>query len=175
MEKSLKSVAVNFGLYLGGAITLLTVIAYAFKLELLANMWYGLFMMLIVITFGIISVAKVRQAQGFASFKESFTTFFITVVIGILISTLVSYLLFNVIDTDAADSLKQITIENTVDMMKGFGASSEVISKAVEDIESKNQYSFSSIIKGIGGNIIIYSIIGLIVAAAMKKNNPNTN
>ncbi|MFV0564338.1 MAG: DUF4199 domain-containing protein [Flavobacteriaceae bacterium] len=173
--KSLKSIATDYGLYLGGIIALLTVIAYAFSLELLANMWYGFFIMAVVVGLGVLSVAKVKQAQGYASFKESFTAYFITIVIGILISTLVSYLLFNIIDTEAAENLKQITIEKTVEMMKNFNAPSEAIAQTVETIETQDQYALGNILKGLGGNIILYSIIGLIVAAAMKKNNPNAN
>jgi Flp pilus assembly protein TadB len=83
MEKSLKSIATNYGLYLGVFLALITVIAYAVNLELLTNMWLGIAILLVIVVFGIIAVAKVKQSQnGFASFKESFTSFFITVLIG---------------------------------------------------------------------------------------------
>ena len=174
MEKSFKSLAINYGLYLGGLLALLTVIAYAVNLDLLTNMWYGIFILIAIIVFGIFSVAKTKQLQdGYASFKESFTAFFITVVLGLTISTLVSYLLFNFIDTEAADVLKQKTIEKTVDMMKGFNTPSDAIAQTVEQIESQNQYSIGNILKGLAGYTVFFSIIGLIVAAAMKKSIPN--
>lgn len=173
MENSLKSIATNFGLYLGALLALITVIAYAIDLELLVNTWVGIFIMVAIIVFGIISVAKVKQAQnGFASFKQAFTAYFITVLIGLLISTLVSFLLFNFIDTDAADILKQKTIEKTVTMLEGFNTPAEAIDQAVTEIESQNQYSIGNILKGLFGYLMVFSIIGLIVAAAMKKSNP---
>ncbi len=93
MDKTLKSIATNYGLYLGVLMALLTVISYAVNLELLTNMWYGIFILIAIIAFGIISVAKLKQAQnGFASFKEAFSSYFITVIIGLVISTFVSYL-----------------------------------------------------------------------------------
>ena len=83
MEKSLKSIATNYGLYLGVLMALLTVISYAVNLELLTNMWYGIFILIAVIVVGIISVAKLKQAQdGFASCKEAFSAYFITIIIG---------------------------------------------------------------------------------------------
>ena len=172
MEKSLKSIATNYGLYLGVFLALITVLAYAINLEFLTNMWVGILILIAIIIFGIISVAKVKQAQnGFASFKQAFTSYFITVLIGLLISTLVSFLLFNVIDTDAADVLKEKTIEKTVEMMEGFNTPTEVIAESVEQMESQNQYSIGNITKSLAGYLVVFSIIGLIVAAAMKKSN----
>ena len=173
MEKSLKSIATNYGLYLGVFLSLITVLAYAISLEFLTNMWVGILILIAIIVFGIIAVAKVKQAQnGYASFKQAFTSYFITVLIGLLVSTLVSFLLFNVVDTDAADVLKEKTIEKTVEMMEGFNAPTDVIDKTVEDMESQNQYSIGNITKSLAGYLVVFSIIGLIVAAAMKKSNP---
>jgi hypothetical protein len=175
MEKTLKSIATNYGLYLGVLLALLTVVSYAVNLELLTNMWYGFFILLAIIVFGIVSVAKVKQAQnGFATFKEAFTSYFITVLLGLVISTLVSYLLFNFIDTDAADVLKEKTIEKTVQMMENFNTPNEAIAAAVDQIESQDQFSIGNIVKGLAGYLVFFSIIGLIVAAAMKKSNPDT-
>ncbi|MEL0457139.1 DUF4199 domain-containing protein [Flavobacteriaceae bacterium SZ-1-7] len=174
MEKSLKSIASNYGLYLGVLLALITVLTYAINIELLTNMWLGIFILLIIIVMGIISVAKTKQAQdGFASFKQSFTSYFITVLIGLLISTFVSFLLFNVVDTEAAEVLKEKTIEQTVQMMEGFNAPSEAIDEAVKKMETQNQYSLGNIAKGLAGYLVFFSIIGLIVAAAMKKSNPD--
>ncbi|SFZ92521.1 Protein of unknown function [Flaviramulus basaltis] len=174
MEKPLKSIAVNYGLYLGVLLALITVLAYAVNIELLTNMWVGILIIIIIIVFGIISVAKIKQVKnGFASFKEAFTSYFITVIIGLLISTLVSFLLFNFIDTDAAEVLKEKTIEKTVEMLEGFNTPSDVIAQTVEQIESQNQYSIGNIFKGLAGYLVFFSIIGLIVAAVMKKNNPD--
>ncbi len=175
MEKSLKSIATNYGLYLGALLALLTVIAYAVDLSLMSNTWYGIFILIAIIVFGIISVAKTKQAQNsFATFKEAFTSYFITVLIGLVISTLVSYLLFNFIDTDAAAVIKEQTIEKTVEMLEGFNTPSDVIAQSVEQIESQDQFSIGNIIKGLAGYLVLFSIIGLIVAAAMKKSNPDT-
>lgn len=174
MEKSLKSIATNYGLYLGAGLALITVIVYAVKLDLFANMWFGITLLILMIAVGIVAVAKVKQAQnGYASFKESFTSFFITMLVAVLISTLVSYLLFNVIDPEAAVTLKEMTIEKTVAIMEGFNAPIDAIEKSVTQMEEQDQYSIGNVLKGLAGNLVVMSIIGLIVAAAMKKNNPD--
>jgi hypothetical protein len=40
-------------------------------------------------------------------------------------------------------------------------------------MENQNQYSIVNILKSLAGQTIFFSIIGLIVAAAMKKSNPD--
>ncbi|WJJ97885.1 DUF4199 domain-containing protein [Algibacter luteus] len=174
MEKSLKSIATNYGLYLGVLLAAVTVLAYAVKLELLTNMWLGITLLIVIIVFGIISIVKVKQAQGgFASFKEAFTSYFITILLGLLISTVVSFLIFNVVDTDAAETLKQKTIEQTVQMMEGFNTPVEVIDETVEKMEAQNQFGIAGVLKNLAGQLVLFSIIGLIVAAVMKKSNPD--
>jgi len=173
MEKSLKSIATNFGLYLGILLTMATVIPYIIDIGLLTNTWLGVFILISIIVFGIISVAKAKQAQnGYASFKEAFTAYFITIALGLLISTLVSYVLFNFIDTNAAEVLKEKTIEKTVQMLENYNSPTSIIDETVEKLESQNNYSLINIAQGLVGYILMFSIIGLIVAAAMKKKNP---
>ncbi|MFV0539729.1 MAG: DUF4199 domain-containing protein [Aestuariibaculum sp.] len=176
MEKSTKSIAINYGLYLGILLVLFTIVAYIVDLELMINMWAGIIMFIGVIIIGIVSVAKVKQVQGgYASFKEAFTAFFITLIIGLLISGVVSFLLFNIIDTEAAEILKEKNIANTVERLKSFNVPNEAISETVTQMETTDQYSIGNVFLALGIQTILFSIIGLIVAAAMKKNNPNAN
>ncbi|MCR8668569.1 DUF4199 domain-containing protein [Aestuariibaculum sp. M13] len=173
MEKSLKSIATNWGLFLGALLAGIIVVAYAVNLDLLNNMWVGIFILVAIIAFGIISVAKVKQAQdSFASFKEAFTSFFLTALIGLVIYTLLTFVLFSVIDTEAGAVLKEKTIENRVEMMKGFNTPIDDIAKYVEQMETQNIFSLLNMLKGLAIYLVLFSIIGLIVAAAMKKSKP---
>ena len=171
MENSIKSNAINYGLYLGAFLALLTVIVYAINLDMMTNTWYGIFILLMIIVFGIVSVAKAKGIlEGYISFKQSFTTYFLTILIGLVISTVVSYIIFNIIDPDAAIAIKEKTIEATINMMEGFGAPAETIAEQVDKMEKDNQFSIGNIVQGLAMQLIIFSIIGLIVAAIMKKN-----
>ncbi len=172
MENSVKSSAINYGLYLGGILSLITVAIYAIDLSLMVNMWLGIAILIAVIAFGVVSTAKSKGIlQGFISFKQAFSSYFITVAVGIIISTVVSAILFNFIDPDAAIFIKEKTVETTISMMEGFNAPAETIAEAVEKIENQNQYGFTSILKSLAWGLLFQSIIGLIVAAIMKKTN----
>jgi len=174
MEKSIKSSAINYGLYLGGALSLITIAIWFIDINLMANMWLGIFLLLAIIAFGVVSTAKSKSLNGgFLSFKEAFSSYFITVAIGIAISTVVSMILFNYVDPEAAKQIQQITIDATVNMMEGFGAPAETIAEAVEKIESQNQYSLINTAKSLAWGFLFQAIIGLIVAAIMKKSNPD--
>ncbi|WP_452220470.1 DUF4199 domain-containing protein [Lacinutrix salivirga] len=175
MEKTIKSIAVNYGLYLGILLAAVTVLGYAVNLEILTKWWLGILLFIAIIIFGILSIAKSKSALGgFIDLKQAFTSFFITVLIGIVISTLVSVIIFNFIDPEAAETLKEKVIEASVDMMRGFNAPEDAIAEAVDKMEAQeNQFAIGSLVQSLLIQLIIYSVIGLIVSAIMKKNNPD--
>ena len=106
------------------------------------------------------------------TFKEGFTTYFISAVIGIAISVVFNIILYNYIDPEAADTLKQLTMESTANIMKGFGAPASEIKKAIENLQEYEQFSVIEQIKGSAYSIIGSSIFGLILAAIFKKDKP---
>jgi|31_taG_2_1085359.scaffolds.fasta_scaffold00066_31 hypothetical protein len=174
MEKSIKSSAINYGLYLGIALSLITVTIWFVNINLMANMWLGIGILLAVIAFGVVSTAKSKSImEGFLTFKEAFSAYFITVAVGIIISQVVSFILFNFIDPDAAKEIQQITIDSTVNMMEGFGAPAESIAEAVEKIENTDQFSVVSVLKSSAWSLVFQAVIGLIVGLIMKKSNPD--
>lgn len=172
MEQTIKSSAINYGLYLGALLALVTVIGYAVSLELLVKWWLGIILLITIIVFGIVSVSKSKKMlNGIISFKDAFSSYFFTVAVGVLVSTAVSILLFNFIDPDAAVLLKEKIVETTVNMMQGFGAPAESIAEAVEKIESQDQFSVLNQLKSVAWQLLFYIIVGLIVAAIMKKSD----
>ncbi|MGY0392766.1 DUF4199 domain-containing protein [Bizionia sp. KMM 8389] len=174
METTTKSNALNHGLYLGATLALLTVIAYSVNLDLFTKWWFGVITMLAVIIFGIISSMKSRSLlNGYISFKGAFSSFFITVFIGLVISTIVSYVVFNVIDPEAATLLQEKILESQVEMMRGFGAPEASIAEVVEEMEKQeNLYSIGNILQAMAFQLVGFSIVGLIVALVVKKEDP---
>jgi len=174
MEKSIKSLATNWGLYLGGALSLLTVLGYV-NLDLFTKWWFGIGMLILIIIFGIISAMKSRGLlNGFISFKEAFTSYFITIALGLVISTIVSILIFNFIDPDAAITLKEKILDSTVQMMQNFGAPEDAIAQTVEKMEAdESMFAIGKVLQSLAFQLIGYSVVGLIVALVVKKNNPD--
>jgi uncharacterized membrane protein YraQ (UPF0718 family) len=175
MEKALKSSSTTYGLYLGLILAALTIIGYSVSLDLFTKWWFGIIFLLAIIVIGIISATSARKLLGgFISFKNAFTSYFIAIVVGVVISSIVSILIFNVVDPDAANVLQEKIIESQVAMLENFGSPQEAIDKVVADIQaSGNMYSIMNILKSIAFQLVGYSIVGLIVAAVVKKNDPN--
>ena len=176
MEKSLKSIAKDYGLYLGLILTLLTVTAYAVNLNLFVNIWFGMSIYFISIIFGIISTAKVKQHfNGYLNFKDSFTAYFVTILIGLVLVTLISFVIFNFIDTYAADILREKSIEKVIEVYENMNMSQDKLDVIIKKMESENLYSFkNSALTLLTNYLLPLSIIGLLVAATMKKSKPDT-
>jgi len=172
METSTKSSAINYGLYLGGILALVTILGYALYLDLLTKWWLGIIFFILIIAFGIFSSLKSKKMQGgFISFKEAFSGYFITVAVGILISMVISIAIFNFVDPEAAIALKEKTIEASVQMMRSFNAPEEAVATAVEQMEAqKNQFSIAPQLQSNAIFLIIQAVIGLIVALIVKRD-----
>ena len=109
-----------------------------------------------------------KEINGFFSFKDAFTTYFISAIVGILISTIFNILLFNFIDPSAKDTLNEITIKYTINMMQKFGAPSSSINEAIKGMKESSPYDIDSLLKGMITSIVFSSIFGLIMAAFFK-------
>ena len=172
MEKTVKSIALNYGLYLGIVLILISVAIYAIDLNLMANFWLGIGLLLLIIGMGVFATAKAKSHfDGILSFKDAFSTYFITTVVGVALSSIFSFVLYTIIDPDAAEEIKKITIEATINMMEGFNAPPETIAKAVEDAEKVDQFSIGNTLKSLAFGAVFQAVIGLIVGAIMKKSN----
>ncbi len=174
-EKALvRKHAINYGLVLGGFLALLTVVLYALSLESLTQWWLGIITFLIALVIGIVSVAKAKATMGgFINFKQAFTSYFITIAIGLLISVVVSILIFNFVDPEAAEVLKERIVEMSESMMKRFGAPQEEIDKAIAKMEDENSFGIGKQLQNYVFQLIFYSIFGLLVALIMKRKDPN--
>jgi uncharacterized membrane protein YraQ (UPF0718 family) len=173
MTQAVKKNGVSFGVVLGIFSVLTTSVIYAIDLSLFASFWLGIILFIIYLTIGIVAVAKSKKALGgYISFREAFTTFFITMLIGLIINMIFSFLLFNVIDPQAAETIKEHIVELTVSMGQKFGTPADQLKEQIKQIQESESYSLVSQLKTFFGMLLFYIIIGLIVAAAMKKNKP---
>lgn len=113
-----------------------------------------------------------RKQDGFIEFKEGLKINFGVLVLTGVASTLYSYVMFNYVDPPFAESLKQITIEKTIEFMNKFKVPETEIDKAVDELIQKDLWSFSSLMKSLANVCIFYFIEALIVSAIIKKKKP---
>lgn len=174
MEKSVKTIALNYGSYVGLFLILITVVIYTVDINLMANVWLGIGMMLLIIGVGVFATAKVKgELNGIISFKNAFSSYFVTTVLGVTISSVFSVILFSYIDPEAAEEVKRVTIEATVNTLKGFNTPADAIAQAVEEIENTDQFSIGNTSQSLAIGAVLQAVIGLIVGAIMKKSEPD--
>jgi hypothetical protein len=173
MNEIIKKNGINFGIITGAISVLITTSVYLIDLSLLTKWWLGLSLLLIYIAVGCVLLVRTKKdLGGYMSFKEGFTTYFISALIGVAISVVFNILLFNFIDPEAAVTLKEMTLQSTAEMMKKFGAPTSEIKKAVEKLESYDQFSALEQLKGSIWSIVGSAVFGLILAAIFKKDKP---
>ncbi|MCF6280077.1 MAG: DUF4199 domain-containing protein [Flavobacteriaceae bacterium] len=188
MNAIIKQNGINFGLILGLLLALVTLLGYAVNNEILVSYWSFVYIFLTIIVVGIIAIAYSKKGLGgFISFKEGFTTYFIMLVIGVFISVLVNFLIFNIVDTDFQEVMKEKTIEKIESqrdywvgkMIDGGTNESKIeemetqFDKSIEEIRNTNQYGIGKQVQGFFMFTAIFSIFGLLLALILKRKDPS--
>src|SRR5436853_13960 len=126
MNEIIKKNGLTYGAILGLISVASTTLIYVIDLKLFMSWWLGGFSLILNIVIGVSLVSKTKkQLNNTISFKEAFSVYFIAGAIGSTISSLYNYILFNFIDPQAKETLKEMTIEYTVKMMEKFGTPKE--------------------------------------------------
>lgn len=173
MNPIVKKNGILFGTIAASISALYTMIAYLFDNTLFVNGAMGIILMLVnFIILALASVYAKKQLEGFISFKDSFSAFMVAGVIGLFCSTLLNIFIFGYFDPEAADNLKELTIEKTVSMMEDWNVPEAEIEKSITKLEENDQFGIKSQLQGFMFAIALYAILGLIVAAVTKKVPP---
>ena len=173
MNESVKKYGLQFGLYITLLNTLYIIIGYAIDLNYLVSVWGGLTLFVVSLTFLVLSTIQARKEMGgYINFKDAFSTFMTAYVVSSIANILLSYILFNVIDPEAAVQLKDITVQVTAERLQSFGVPEADIDANIEELRNTDQYSLVNLSKAFGYTFVGYAIIGLIVSAIVKKKEP---
>ena len=173
MEPSSKKLGTSYGVYLGIALILISVLVYAFDVSLFTEWYMPVLQFLLIIIMGVMAVNKAKKfSQSLFKFKDAFGVYFLTIFIGLLISIIFSYVLFNLVDPQAADIIKELTLEKQVEMFESLGLNEEQINEAITRVQEENNFSLKNLAIGFAIYLAVYSIIGLIVALIFREKEP---
>lgn len=170
----IKDLAIRYGLILGIVSVVLTYAVYVIDYMMMIKWWFGVLAFGVMIVVIIIACKAYRSKNNdLASFKELFFMIMIIMAISVIISTAGNFLLHKVIDTEVGSKLNNAVIDQTVEMMEGFGTPDDVIDKTIADMEEKDNFSTSTmLLNALGAILIGGGLFGLIFAAIFKKNPP---
>ena len=171
MNNTIKQTAIKYGTYL--ALVNLSYLLYAYLVDqsVFTLKWPGILLFFCGLGFGMFSVAKFKQANdGYASFKEAFSAYMLTSIVAIFIGTVFTIILFSLIDPEFAAGIMDMILEKTLERFESSGINDEQIEKIISRIEDSNPFGAMGQLKSATFSIMFNAILGLIVAAGMKKN-----
>lgn len=115
-----------------------------------------------------------KDNGGFITFGEAFKGAFVMILVSGAINIMFSALLFNVIDPELADVVKQLTIERMESMFESFNMDQEAIDQAMIGLEEQDfGMGLKNAAIGFFVNYGAFGAIGaLILAAIVKKQDP---
>ncbi|MFD2890817.1 DUF4199 domain-containing protein [Flavobacterium chuncheonense] len=173
MNEIIKKNGVKFGLITGIVVLLINLMLYLIDLKLFISTWIsaGLFLFYFIISL-LVFIQTKKDLGGFISLKEGFTAYFLSIVIGFAISISFNIILFNLIDPEAKETIKELGIEAFVNMMRKFGTPNAQLKEMATKMEEQDQFAVGSQIMGYGINLLFGAIYGVILAAIFKKDKP---
>lgn len=137
---------------------------------------FGLFGMLFV-TFVVMVVILIllglqqRKAMGgYISIRDAFQAMFVAILIQLAISQIYSVIYYNFIDPDFFTRMGDAVYDMTIKLGGDETKAAEAVAEVEQQAADKN--NFSKLILGFAKTIVFNSIIGLIIAAIIKRNKP---
>lgn len=161
---------VKYGLYAGGASILITLLLYVIDPKIMLQVSNWIIFILSVVFMVMAAKGKRSEQGGFISFKEAFTESWLTYLVYALVSLVFTYLLFNVIDPDLKDTVKEIAME-AMEKMSGL-LGEEGTAKAIEELEKQDSFSIGGLAQSTAFALVFGALISLIIAAVVKKEKP---
>ncbi len=163
--------ALKFGLIMGLVSIVIQLGIYVINKEWLVSVVLGFISFAITITLVVYPIRVYRQQNGgVVSFKEAFVIGFIVFAGSSLLTSVFQYALYNFIDPDLSEYIKEKAIEKVASITEKIGGSQDDIEKAVEQLEREDfSQSPKRLASNFLGGILSGSVISLIIAAFTRK------
>ena len=165
------------GLLISGVSILITMLTYIINDGRLdSGFWLSL--LTIIINIGVVVYVGIsfRNAiGGFMTYKETLKFLTLTLLVAYLVGTIFNMLLYNVIDPDLPQKMKEYSIETTEAISLWFGAPPEAIDAGIAEIQEQDfeeQFSPMGLIKSAPLGVLGIFIFSLIVSIFVKKEEP---
>ncbi|WP_395057561.1 DUF4199 domain-containing protein [Flavobacterium sp.] len=172
MNEIVKKNGINYGIITGALSLLITTLIYIIDIKLFVSPWLGFLSIALYIIIGVILLSKTRKDfKASLTFKDAFTTYFISAVIGILISVVFNIILFNYVDPSIKETIKELTMKYTVEMLQKFDTPAAAINETIKSLEENDQFSVFKLLQGSLFSILISALFGLILAAFFKTKS----
>lgn len=168
--KSTKNIAVNYGIYLGLASVIISLIIYALGKTYEQNWIMGLISVLTIIVFVILGIKKFKDANnGYLVLGQGLKTGLGIALIGAIIGIVYTLIFANFIEPNYMENMMEISRQK---MMENPNLSEEQIDNAIE-IQKKFSSPWMTAAVGLLWSLFIGFIAALIGSLVMQKKPEN--
>ncbi|MGB3585484.1 MAG: DUF4199 domain-containing protein [Tunicatimonas sp.] len=165
--------SVRYGLILGALNVVFTAGVFLIDYKLIQNPLIGFLIFGITIAILFIAGFELRKKNGgYLSFKNALKSSFIIYAIAAVLVVMYNLLQYNVLTPEIAEELQKETLNQQVMVWESFGMSDEQIDESAAAMEDRNLFGLTWQLVGLAGNLFFGLIISLIVAAIVKKKEP---
>ena len=169
----MKDHALKSGVIMGVVGILISLVVYIIDPLLMIKWWFSLSSLVLFIALVTYYGMQYRELTGgYLSFKKAYIYSFLAFVVAGILGLVFNIFLFHVIDPDLPEMISDAIVEQTVEMMEGFGANQEVIDQAIEDADTAASFTVMGQIKSFGMVLIFYALMSLISGAIIKRKEP---
>lgn len=173
MSEELKQHILKNGITLAVIYICIDILKYVGGAEYFVNTYVGVLSILIAVVVPIYFTFQYRSAnEGFIDFKTAFSSCTGILLAAGFLELVFQIILLNIIDTQFAVELLDVSINTAVSQFEAFGMSEDKIAEIVDAMESTSSYSPLNMLKGFGFMVVGYTIFGLMVAAFIKRERP---
>jgi len=160
--------ALIYGAILGFVGILVGVIFYVMDLAAVSwTQWLSLLISLVIMTFLLVNYKK-EHLGGYASYGQLWRMTLVVGIVATIITTIYSYILMGIIDPGLIDKMK-IAAEQKI--LNNPRIPEAVLDRSLERLENSMTLNRMTIMGLIFGPVS-WAVLGLIIAAFVKKNNP---
>ncbi|WP_183561259.1 DUF4199 domain-containing protein [Mucilaginibacter sp. SP1R1] len=188
-KKQLRKVGITFGLLLGLALTILSIVSFYIMISTSSVIVISSVPFIFSIVFPIILVVILcfnfrKNIEGFWTFKQAATGIFIMFFVAFAVQFLLRDQLFaRVIEPNMVEKTQTAMTSAVTSFLEKSKASQDDIDKKMDDIQkqfdAQKNVSIGKQIEGVGISIIFIFVIAIIFAAFFKKEgqvyNPNND
>lgn len=163
--------ALIYGAILGFVGILISVIFYVMDMAAVSwTQWASLLISIVIMVYCLVTYRK-EHLGGYASYGQMWKMTLVVGVIATIITTIYSYILLGFIDPELLDKMKLVQEQK---LMNNPRIPEAALDSALERLDSSMTLNRTTIMGLIFGPVS-WAILGLILAAFTKKNNPADN
>ncbi|WKN41198.1 DUF4199 domain-containing protein [Tunicatimonas pelagia] len=165
--------SVRYGLILGALNVAFTAGVFLIDYKLIQNPLIGFLIFGITIAVLFIAGFELRKKNGgYLTFKNALASSFVIYAIAAVLVVTYNVLQYNVFTPEIAQELQKEALNQQVAVWESFGMSDEQIDENAAAMEDRNLFGLTWQLVGLAGNLFFGLIISLVVAAIIKKKEP---